>query len=288
LDNGKNNEVLLKELELYITKETGFNIKFKIKPFDELFYSENLDKINVPEVEDLDTKLRLVEDEKEGADILFEELKEDLKYCNNQLFFKNNNVWTSTDKTTYSCVMDYVMSSNIKTIDAKGNVKAFAQNYNCADHIVKTIINKAVKNPNDVFYQKFHTTTKGKLCFEDGVLDLINKQFYKWDDDYLQENPVYSTVLIHRNFYESFCNPNIEIINKVEEKVFDAIFDEQKEKALHFLSRAFAGHYEDKDWAVFIGNRNCGKGVLDLLMKNAMEGCMHTTSAGNFMCKRTN
>jgi hypothetical protein len=120
LDNGKNNEVLLKELELYITKETGFNIKFKIKPFDELFYSDNLDKINVPEVEDLDTNLRLVEDEKEGADILFEELKEDLKYCNNQLFFKNNNVWTSTDKTTYSCVMDYVMSSNIKTIDCRG------------------------------------------------------------------------------------------------------------------------------------------------------------------------
>jgi hypothetical protein len=57
---------------------------------------------------------------------------------------------------------------------------------------------------------------------------------------------------------------------------------------LHFLSRAFAGHYEDKYWAVFIGNRNCGKGVLDLLMKNAIEGYMHTTSAGNFKCERVN
>jgi hypothetical protein len=77
-------------------------------------------------------------------------------------------------------------------------------------------------------------------------------------------------------------------MNDVEAKVFDAIFDEQKEKALHFLSRAFAGHYEDKDWAVFIGNRNCGKGVLDKLMKTSMEGYMTTTSAGNFMCERIN
>lgn len=285
LENSKNNDLLIKELELHITKTTNFNIKLKIKPFDELIYSEILDKMEIPEME-VDDDYRLVDDEKEGANILYEELEPRLKYCHNQLFFKNENIWMASDKTTYASLMDYVMSSNIKTTDAKGNIKAYAQNYCCAEHIVKAIINKAIQSPEDAFYDNFHSSTKGKLCFEDGVLDLINKQFYLWDCEYLEKNPVYSTLLINRKFQSSFLNPNIETIKDVEDKVFDAIFDEQKEKALHFLSRAYAGHFEDKDWAVFLGNRNCGKGVLDKLMKSSMEGYTSTTSAGNFMCER--
>jgi hypothetical protein len=30
---------------------------------------------------------------------------------------------------------------------------------------------------------------------------------------------------------------------------------------LHYLSRALAGHVEDKRFSTYLGNRNCGKGV---------------------------
>jgi hypothetical protein len=43
---------------------------------------------------------------------------------------------------------------------------------------VKAIINMAIQTPDDAFYQKFHTSTKGKICFQDGVLDIINKKIY--------------------------------------------------------------------------------------------------------------
>ena len=287
LDDGKNNDLLIKELETYILKTTGFNMKFKIKPFDELEYTDILDKMEIPEIED-DDKYRLVEDEKEGANILYEELEHRLKFCNNQLFFKNDNLWTASEKTTHASLMDFVMSSNIKTTDAKGNVKAYAQNYNCAEHIVKAIINMAIQTPDDAFYQKFHTSTKGKLCFQDGVLDIVNNQFYLWDCEYLKLNPVYSTLLINRPFANEWNNKNEEAITRVETEVFDTIFDGQKDKVLHFLSRAFAGHIEDKDWAVFIGNRNCGKGALDTLIRNSVEGYTLTTSAQNFIAERIN
>jgi hypothetical protein len=64
------------------------------------------------------------------------------------------------------------------------------------------------------------------------------------------------------------------------------VFGEQKTKMLNFLSRAFAGHKEDKDWSIFLGNRNCGKGVLDVLMKNAVQGYTTTVSSGHFMYER--
>lgn len=70
--------------------------------------------------------------------------------------------------------MDYVMSSNIKTTNSNGDIHPYAQNYTCAEHIVKAIMNMVIQNPEDSFYQKFHSTTKGKLCFKDGVLDIVN------------------------------------------------------------------------------------------------------------------
>jgi hypothetical protein len=118
------------------------------------------------------------------------------------------------------------------------------------------------------------------------VLDLKTKEFHLWDSDYLVQNPVYTTVIINRDFGQSFTNRDELAIKEVNEQIFDAIFEEQKDKALHFLARAFGGHIEDKDWAVFIGNRNCGKGVIDLLMQNSLGSYIATTSSGNFMCER--
>jgi hypothetical protein len=229
---------------------------------------------------------RPAEDDKEASNILFDEIGDKLKFTKNQLFYKNENIWTSNMKLTNSALMNFVMSSNVKSVDSKGNVRSYAQNYTNAKHITETIINMACETPDDDFYSKFHSSTKGKLCFKDGVLDLKTKAFHLWDSDYLVQNPVYTTVIINRDFGQSFTNRDELAIKEVNEQIFDAIFEEQKDKALHFLARAFGGHIEDKDWAVFIGNRNCGKGVIDLLMQNSLGSYIATTSSGNFMCER--
>ena len=240
-------------------------------------------------LDELKMQYRIVDHEKHASDILFEELKDNLKYCNNQVFFKYNNIWSSNTNDTRSYLMNYVMSSDIKIYDDKGNIKPFAQNFSIAKHITETIFNMVKEIKDDAFYTKFHTSTKCKLVFKDGVLDFISNEFYEWDSEYLIQNPVYSTLLINRYFKEYFDERTskkvLENIEKVK-KIIKDIFEEQNEKALHFLSRAYAGHYEDKDWGVFIGNRNCGKGVLDTLMKTSMEKYTATIPSGIFMYER--
>ena len=282
----KVNEIL-KDLESFIKRSMDIDIKLKVKPFDNLPYTDILNSIEIPECGDAELEdYRHAEDDKEASNILFEEIGDKLKYTKSQLFYKNDNVWTCNIKLINSALMNFVMSSNIKSVDSKGNVRSYAQNYTNAKHITETIINMACENPDDGFYSKFHSSTKGKLCFKDGVLDLKTKEFYLWDSDYLIQNPVYTTVIINRDFNQSFYNRDELAIKELNEQIFDAIFEEQKDKALHFLSRAFGGHIEDKDWAVFIGNRNCGKGVIDLLMQNSLGEYVATTSSGNFMCER--
>ena len=102
----------------------------------------------------------------------------------------------------------------------------------------------------------------------DGVLDFQTKLFYTWKNinfDY------YSTVQINRNYQEYFQKPDEKEIENVKKQIYDIAFGDKVDTALHFLSRALCGHCEDKNFSVYIGNRDCGKGVIYDSLKHAFE-----------------
>ena len=92
--------------------------------------------------------------------------------------------------------------------------------------------------------------------------------------------------MIHRNFSEYFANPDRKVIDKIKADIFDNLFGKDMIKALNFLSRAIAGHFEDKNWATYLGNRDCGKGVLYDALKYAFGDYVQTFELDNAMCQR--
>ena len=142
---------------------------------------------------------------------------------------------------------------------------------------------------------KFITTTNGRLCFLDGVLDMTYKneitiknkkivkkgRFYKWDE---VDFEYYTPVQIERNFAEFFDNPNIMMCDFIEKQIFQNLFGQDYKKALEFFARGVAGHFEDKAWSLYIGNRNCGKGVVDTLAKAGLGHYHANVEAQNFLC----
>jgi hypothetical protein len=73
------------------------------------------------------------------------------------------------------------------------------QNVTKAEHVRKALYAKIrVANEDLQLYAKFHTTTKGKVCFEDGVLDFKTKKFTFWED--MPNDTIYSTKKISRKF----------------------------------------------------------------------------------------
>ena len=279
---------ILKEAEIFIAKELKLNIKLKIKPFDDKRYTDRLNAIDIPFADDEADSFTIVEDDEGAGTILLDRLEDNLKFSKGQVFFKFNNIWTANVSLTKSHLINYIQKSKIYKENAKGEAVSYAQNYSNAKNIYETLIGKVKENPDDGFYNKLHTSSIGMLCFEDGVLNLITKKFHRWESDFLKikENEVFSTIQINRNFEGWFLKPDPKIIEKVEAKVFDAIMGSQKSRFLQFVSRAFAGHYIDKDWGVFIGNRNCGKGTLDGFMKTAFGGYTKTIPSDNLLCER--
>jgi hypothetical protein len=92
--------------------------------------------------------------------------------------------------------------------------------------------------------------------------------------------------MINRNYADYFNNPDRNTIKTVKESIFDNMYGEKTNKALHFLSRGIAGHFEDKNWVEYIGNRNCGKGVQYDILYNAFEDYVSTFELGNMLYNR--
>jgi hypothetical protein len=93
--------------------------------------------------------------------------------------------------------------------------------------------------------------------------------------------------MINRPFAEVFENraSNMDV-NNVKVKVFNELFEEKSELAIQFFARGVAGHYEDKDWGRYMGNRNSGKGVFGEIAQNALEKYCTTIDAGHFLAER--
>eukprot|EP01036_Dinobryon_divergens_P034937 gene34937-45216_t len=209
-----------------------------------------------------------VTDDNDAATYILAQLQGKIVYCRGQLFFKNDNIWINAKPTIDSIILDFILTARMFKCDGKKETP-YGQNVKNAKNIREAFYCKITKLPDDGFYEKFHVTTKGRLAFLDGVLDFKTKMFYTWEEVTFE---YYTTQQINRNFREYFQNPNREIIELVKNKIYDIAFGEKVDLALHFLSRGIAGHNEDKNWATYIGNRDCGKGVIYDSLVNAFEG----------------
>lgn len=246
----------------------------------------------------LKTKSYIAESDLDAAKIIIEKLNGIIISYKTRMFLKKNNCWLSESAQIDAFMIDYILNSNIFAgyDEKKNKFIPYAQNITKAEHIYKAITKIIHNNPDVEFYNKLHTSTKGKICFKNGVLDFKTKQFKTWE-----ECPdIYTCVVIPRDYVPS----DKETYDKVYKNIFISMFGEHSKKeekqqqndkpipkdpienALHFLSRAIAGHSEDKNFSTYLGNRDCGKGVLYEMLSSAFTGYVNTFELANIMYNR--
>jgi hypothetical protein len=282
-------EQLLQELTEEIKQKTGFNLKFTVKEMD-IDYLENIKDIEIG-------LSKRVETDMDAAEIILSTIKDNFKCCyiskSYQLYYKHSNIWTDDIEFIKNklalLIMNFGLYKVKRTKTKYGEEvenKDFGRDLVEINHIVDCVIKIARDNIDNNFYNKLHTTTKGKLCFQDGVLDASKKKFYLWESEELKTNPVYSVVCINRNFND-FFEENNETYKDEVKTLITSIMNEQTDRCLEFLSRAIFGYIEDKDYSIFMGNRNCGKGVLNELLENSLTSqYIGTVEADKFLCER--
>lgn len=274
-------------LNLKIKKDTGLSVRMTKKNYKPMYIHQDIIDTFMaqPKAENAKEEcVRLATCDNEASQIIYDELKGLFKSYKGRLFFLKNHIWIHEKDEIDNFMLNYILNSKIYYPSDK-QPTPFCQNVSKAKSVREALYTKVYEENNDhELYSKFHTTTKGKVCFNDGVLNLQEKSFTLWED--VPTNSIYPTLKINRNYAEYFANPEMGDIEEIETSIFETLYGDKKTKALHFLARALGGHHEDKRWATYLGNRNSGKGVEYDLLKNGFMDYVSTFELGNMLYSR--
>lgn len=278
------NTILLENITRYVEEQmAGLNMVWCYKECDtSLVIPNEFDENEYTH----SGELRFVQDDNHAGNLILEDLK-DVLICSKRdgrVFYKHNNVWIYDSDKINNSLLNYIISSNICKLNENNSYVPYAQNVKSARNIRDAVLVKigAIDYEFEI-YDKLHSTTKGRIAFKDGVLDFKSKQFYTWNKIPFE---YYTPIMIKYEFEEYFKNPNVDDIATIKRDVFGVLFGNKLDIALHFLSRGIAGHCEDKNWATYLGNRNCGKGVKYDGLKSAFEEYVQTFELANIMYER--
>lgn len=238
------------------------------------------------------TKTKVATSEEEVAEIAYDKLKNDYMYVNKQFYGKHGNIW-SNDLMQFECLLrNAIVALKIKKRTeklVKGAVEYVDVIYcNTCSHLVavfKRVRDKIVAHPRDDMAMLFHSTTLGKICFEDGVYDFRRKQFNTWNDEYLKTNPVYSCVKITRKFPNTTDALQEEDEKRMKKVFYDSMGEESAEMFLKYLARVAAGEIQDKNFSSLIFERDSSKGVINDWFETAFQNYVGQADSDSFLTK---
>jgi hypothetical protein len=246
---------------------------------------ENKKVIEKAEIETRRSENTFVSSDNDAIDVIINELGDKFVFSNGKMFYKDGFKWTHDDDKIDNILMKYILESKLYRTNDKAELIPYCQNVKTSKNVREGMLAKlSILKYDKYLYDKFHSSTKNKLCFIDGVLDLQKNSFTLWEN--IPENTIYTTVIIERCFATYFENPNKKFIDIIKKDIMDNLFGNRCDIALKFFSRAIGGNIEDKNFMSYSGNRNCGKGILFSLFSYAFGEYISPFNLENMMCRR--
>ena len=263
----KSSELNIKKLEYQLEKETGIKIGLKVKPFQEIHELNNM---------------IVIKTDKEGADYISDKLKNDYIISQERIFMRIDNVWTENDKVIKRNLIKVIGNMNIfmeKIVQTKEGtdlhlVPHSTMKKGCLDMLVYV---EPTEDPD--FIDKLWSSNIYKLCFRNGYYNFRAGRLEDYDND------THTTIKINRELKM----PDMDIVDQVYKRILNPIFNNDTGLMkcwLNYIARGLAGHIEDKNWGVGIGERDCGKGVLVGMLENCFGEYCRSTNSENFLFKK--
>jgi hypothetical protein len=259
-----------------IENDTDYLLEIVRKPFN--------DKLDIPEIidEDDDTDDFFVENDGDAAEHIISKYSNLMLNCNGVRYIKNNNIWDYDEKYIKSIIYGWIFNTTMKKYTKEPKFIFYNRDKCCINKCIDIIWENwfsFIPN-NPTFINNMLLKSKQYLPFLNGVYSISEKKLISYE-----ECEVQFTQQITRDFpkYDE------RSFNELMEKVIIPILPDEEERRYFFycLSRALAGHYEDKKWYINRGSRNSGKGVIMKLLENAFKIYVGSFNSG-VLVKKTN
>lgn len=215
--------------------------------------------------------------------------KNKLIKCQGEVYIYDNKIWTKHD--TINIIPKELGKHDLYITTAKGD-RLISKDTKGQDSLSKMIM-RNVKVDDD-FAESMYLSTLNKICFQNGFYDFTIGTFQTYTDynipltpfiiqrDYKPEKSGYDA-LYRKVFYPTFnINFNDDGVLQDEDNLQRL---EHLRFILHKFAKMIAGQNKTKEWMMFLGDRNSGKGIFQELFLNSFGKYITETNSGNFLEK---
>jgi hypothetical protein len=225
-----------------------------------------------------------VVDDDEAIDAFYSRIKDIIVFSGDIYYMKINNLWYPSlskmkEERLIGRLSKMCRKTNIIKPTKKNPDEKYASSISVANRIAKAVLFEF--DDNEKFSTLLVESTRGKLCFKNGIYCFETKQLKSWD----KCPDVHTTIIINDNFDESI--PPKSDLKKMHD-ILDSILGDKKEDYLRYQARGLAGHVTDKRWGINLGERNSGKSVLTDLFKKSFGKYVGIIDANNLLCTKSN
>jgi Mg2+ and Co2+ transporter CorA len=267
----------LLEASKYVKTHTGLLLKIRIKEFTE-GYVLPADYKTVPD------NFFVIEagHDQAAADILVKAAGDRLVKCGDRYLYCHKDVnFSEGENEAKDGIMNLTRYVSIVYDNGSGRTAHYSNDtarMKCA--IPRVLCDPSIKD--DRFVEKLWDSNRGFLAYTNGVYSFKDRRLLTFEE--AREKGIRFTLNTKRAY-------TAEVADKFMEDLVTRVFEgflpdvDQRKSLLNHLSRALAGHIEDKRWFVCMGMRNCGKGILCKLLMYAFGDFVQGTNAENLLVK---
>jgi len=264
------------EASTFVEKHTGLMLKIRIKEFEEGYalpadYKSLQDNFFVIETGH----------DQAAADIIVNAVGGRLVKCGDRCFFNHQGViYSEGENEAKDGIMNLTKRVSIVSDNGSGRTAHYSNDtarMKCAT--TRVLCDPSIKD--DTFVDTLWDSNRGFLAYTNGV--------YSFKDDCLLtfEDAHAKGIRFTMDTKRAFTAGKQPFMDELIRRVFEGFLPDeaQRKSLLNHLSRALAGHIQDKRWFVCMGMRNCGKGILCKLLMYAFGDFVQGTNAENLLVK---
>jgi hypothetical protein len=254
----------------YVFEKTGYRLTIVIKPM--------IDRLHVP-VEVYGTASvprapRYAMTDEVAAGHFIQDIAHIARQCNGEMYLRHGIAWTCNEKVVDNALLGLCLKANILN---PNNDASLSANVPTAKRIITAT--KALLPDDASFQKRLWESNIGVLCYSDGVYDFKARRFFSYE-----ERPdVLPVIVINRKFPAE--RPPNDLIHEVRSRLLLSTLGDEAvvDTYLALVARALAAAIADKQWAVMLGERNCGKGLIQEMNEHAFDLYVNTVNANAFL-----
>ena len=289
--NYYNDTELLKEITDRVNEKfEGLNMEWSYKEHDDIIKLPEDFEIPMSKKEMIEKKIEnehfiIVKNDLEASEIIYNNIKDILIYSKNQFYYKHNNIWITDIRNIRGCNIMYIMNSKIYKVNDKNELLEFVQNRKSAVNVLDCVLDIAIQNKNDGWFDNIFSSSLGFILFENGYYDFKNSKFICIDSDDFDSSIIFMEK-INYDYDEYLIDYNY--METIKDKLFYKPFGRDVgEYYILNLARGLAGDCM-KRCLFGIGDSNTGKSILTSILKACIGGYFGDYNAVNLTYKKSN